>query len=323
MKVAEPGQTRPTTSPASRRCATRSGPTGRVRVDANGGGTSTPRSRLSRRSTGPPADWSTSSSPAATVDELAAVRRRVDVPIAADESIRRADDPLPGRPRRGRRHRGAQGAAARRRAAPACAIAEQIGLPVVVSSALETSVGLAAGRGAGRRAARAAVRLRARDRAAAHRDVVDEPPAAGRRRPAGRARPVPDAPRPSPPTAAPTARWLARLRARGARAGSRVNPRRRWRRVLVHELVRAGVREAVLPRARATRRWPSRCTPPTRPAGCGCTCASTSAPPASSRSGWPRRPAAGPGRHDVGHRRREPAPGRRWRRTTAACRCVR
>jgi O-succinylbenzoate synthase len=72
------------------------------------------------------------------------VRRRVDVPIAADESIRRADDPyLVAR----------MGAAdiAVLKVAPlggvrAClSIAERIGLPVVVSSALETSVGLAAG----------------------------------------------------------------------------------------------------------------------------------------------------------------------------------
>ena len=31
--------------------------------------------------------------PCASVEDLAAVRRRVDVPIAADESIRRAEDP--------------------------------------------------------------------------------------------------------------------------------------------------------------------------------------------------------------------------------------
>ena len=82
--------------------------------------------------------------PCATVEELAAVRRAVDVPIAADESIRRASDPylvrdleaadiavLKVQPLGGVR---------------ACLrIAEEIGLPVVVSSALETSVGIAAG----------------------------------------------------------------------------------------------------------------------------------------------------------------------------------
>ncbi len=72
------------------------------------------------------------------------MRRAVDVPIAADESIRRAADPylvrdleaadiavLKVQPLGGVR---------------ACLrIAEEIGLPVVVSSALETSVGIAAG----------------------------------------------------------------------------------------------------------------------------------------------------------------------------------
>jgi O-succinylbenzoate synthase len=82
--------------------------------------------------------------PCPTVEELAAVRRQVDVPIAADESIRLAGDPY-------------RVAAARAadiavlKVAPlggvaACLeIAERIGLPVVVSSALESSVGLAAG----------------------------------------------------------------------------------------------------------------------------------------------------------------------------------
>ncbi len=72
------------------------------------------------------------------------MRRRTSVPIAADESIRRAEDPmrvvaleaadiavLKVQPLGGVR---------------ACLrIAEQIGLPVVVSSALESSVGIAAG----------------------------------------------------------------------------------------------------------------------------------------------------------------------------------
>jgi O-succinylbenzoate synthase len=82
--------------------------------------------------------------PCPTVEELAAVRRRVDVPIAADESIRRADDPY--------RVRDLEAAdVAVLKVQPlggvrACLrIAEDIGLPVVVSSALETSVGLAAG----------------------------------------------------------------------------------------------------------------------------------------------------------------------------------
>ena len=82
--------------------------------------------------------------PCRTLDELAAVRRRVDVPIAADESIRKADDPLKV---------AVSGAAdiAVIKVAPlggvrrALEVAEACGLPCVVSSALETSVGMAAG----------------------------------------------------------------------------------------------------------------------------------------------------------------------------------
>jgi o-succinylbenzoate synthase len=82
--------------------------------------------------------------PCPTLDDLAELRRRVDVPVAADESIRRAEDPLAVR---------AAGAAdiVVVKAQPlggvwaALAVAEACGLPVVVSSAVETSVGLAAG----------------------------------------------------------------------------------------------------------------------------------------------------------------------------------
>ncbi|MBB5159180.1 o-succinylbenzoate synthase [Saccharopolyspora phatthalungensis] len=81
--------------------------------------------------------------PCWTVEELAAVRRKVDVRIAADESIRRADDPL---------RVAIAGAAdvAVIKCTPlggvrrSLEVAEAAGLPCVVSSALETSVGLAA-----------------------------------------------------------------------------------------------------------------------------------------------------------------------------------
>jgi O-succinylbenzoate synthase len=81
--------------------------------------------------------------PCAEVTELAAVRRRVRVPIAADESIRRAEDPT---------RVALAGAAdfAVIKCTPlggvrrALGIAERAGLPCVVSSALETSVGMAA-----------------------------------------------------------------------------------------------------------------------------------------------------------------------------------
>jgi O-succinylbenzoate synthase len=82
--------------------------------------------------------------PCPSIEELAAVRRQVDVRIAADESIRRAEDPVKV---------AVAGAAdvAVIKVAPlggvrrALEVAEACGLPCVVSSALETSVGLAAG----------------------------------------------------------------------------------------------------------------------------------------------------------------------------------
>ncbi len=82
--------------------------------------------------------------PCVTIEELAGVRRRVNVRIAADESIRRAEDPLKV---------AVAGAAdvAVLKVAPlggvrrALEVAEACGLPCVVSSAVETSVGLAAG----------------------------------------------------------------------------------------------------------------------------------------------------------------------------------
>ncbi len=82
--------------------------------------------------------------PCPSIDELAAVRRKVDVRIAADESIRRAEDPL--------RVAVANAAdVAVIKVAPlggvrrALEVAEAAGLPCVVSSAVETSIGLAAG----------------------------------------------------------------------------------------------------------------------------------------------------------------------------------
>jgi o-succinylbenzoate synthase len=81
--------------------------------------------------------------PCRSIDELAIVRRKVTVRIAADESIRRAEDPL---------RVAVAGAAdiAVIKCTPlggvhrSLQVAEAAGLPCVVSSALETSVGLAA-----------------------------------------------------------------------------------------------------------------------------------------------------------------------------------
>ncbi len=82
--------------------------------------------------------------PCKTVEELAEVRRLVDVPIAADESIRKADDPL-------RVVRAGAADIAVLKVAPLggiaklLAIAEQIDVPVVVSSALDSAVGIGRG----------------------------------------------------------------------------------------------------------------------------------------------------------------------------------
>jgi o-succinylbenzoate synthase len=82
--------------------------------------------------------------PCATVSELAELRSLVDVPIAADESIRKADDPL---------HVVRSGAAdiAVLKVAPLGGVAKildiarQIDIPVVVSSALDSAVGISRG----------------------------------------------------------------------------------------------------------------------------------------------------------------------------------
>lgn len=134
------------TDDADRLAAVRAvlGPAGKIRIDANGAwdvdtavATIT---RLDRAAGG----LEYVEQPCATVEELAAVRRRVDVPIAADESIRHADDPA-----RVARLEAADVAVLKVQplgGVRACLrIAADVGMPVVVSSALETSVGIAAG----------------------------------------------------------------------------------------------------------------------------------------------------------------------------------
>ena len=118
------------------------GPHGRVRIDVNGAWDVERAVRMIRLLDR--FDLEYVEQPCATLEELALVRRRVDVPVAADESIRRAEDPL--------RVRAAEAAdIAVLKVQPlggvrvALEVAERTGLPVVVSSAVETSVGLAAG----------------------------------------------------------------------------------------------------------------------------------------------------------------------------------
>ncbi|MFF5989823.1 o-succinylbenzoate synthase [Prauserella flavalba] len=119
------------------------GPAGAIRVDANAAWdvetAATAIGELARAAGG----LEYVEQPCATIDELAMVRRKVDVRIAADESIRRAEDPL---------RVAVAGAAdvAVLKVAPlggvgrALRVAEACGLPCVVSSAVESSVGLAA-----------------------------------------------------------------------------------------------------------------------------------------------------------------------------------
>jgi O-succinylbenzoate synthase len=142
VKVAEPGQTESDDLARVEAVRDALGPGGRIRVDANGGwdvDTAIRVLKLLDRS-----ELEYAEQPCRTVEELALVRRRQHVPVAADESIRRAEDPL-------RVARLGAADIAVLKVQPlggvrACLdIAEKIGLPVVVSSALETSVGIAAG----------------------------------------------------------------------------------------------------------------------------------------------------------------------------------
>ena len=147
VKVAERG--RSLAEDAERLEAVRDalGPAGKIRIDANGGWSVDEALHAIRRLVR--FDLEYAEQPCGTVEELADLRRRlaragVNVLVAADESIRRAEDPYQ---------------VARKEAADiavlkvqplggvrACLqIAERIGLPVVVSSALETSIGIRAG----------------------------------------------------------------------------------------------------------------------------------------------------------------------------------
>jgi O-succinylbenzoate synthase len=117
------------------------GPQVKIRIDANGRWGVDEAVRHLRDLA--PYDLELVEQPVATLDDLATVRRRTSVPVAADECVRTLDDarrlahlqaadvlvvkvqPLGG-------------------VRPALAVAEAAGLPVIVTSMLETSVGLAA-----------------------------------------------------------------------------------------------------------------------------------------------------------------------------------
>lgn len=137
VKVAEPGQS--LDDDVARVAAARE-VVAQVRIDANANW-SVAEAITAIRAIG---DVEYAEQPCATVDELAQVRRAVNVPIAADESIRKAADPL--------RVVAADAAdIAIVKVAPLggmralLALSEEIGLPVVVSSALDSAIGMAGG----------------------------------------------------------------------------------------------------------------------------------------------------------------------------------
>lgn len=145
VKVADPGQSLDDDVHRVRAVREALGPEGRIRVDANGLWNVDEAEHAIHALA--EFDLEYVEQPCGTVEELADIRKRVrymGVPIAADESVRKAEDPL---------------AVARAKAADvlvlkaqplggvtaAAAIAAEAGLPVVISSALDTSIGLSMG----------------------------------------------------------------------------------------------------------------------------------------------------------------------------------
>ena len=111
-----------------------------VRVDANGAWT-VDQAVAAAAALGP---LEYLEQPCATVDELAELRRRVDVPVAADESIRKAGDPL-AVVRAGAADIAVLKVAPLGGISAMLKIAAQIDIPVVISSALDSAVGIAVG----------------------------------------------------------------------------------------------------------------------------------------------------------------------------------
>jgi O-succinylbenzoate synthase len=140
VKVAEPGQT--LDDDVARVDAVRA-VVPIVRVDANGAWTVAQAIEAAAALTvSGPLEYI--EQPCATVDELAQVRRQVDVPVAADESIRKADDPL-AVVRAGAADIAVLKVAPLGGISALLTIAAQIDIPVVVSSALDSAVGIAVG----------------------------------------------------------------------------------------------------------------------------------------------------------------------------------
>jgi len=192
VKVAEPGQT--LADDEARVTAVRAalGPEGRIRIDANAAWDVPAAAHALARLDAAADGLEYAEQPCRTLEELRDLRGRTGVPVAADESLRRADDPI------------AVARSASRAvdlvvlkvqplggAAEALRLAEAAGLPAVVSSALETTVGLAVGLELALALPGLAGACGLGTAALLAEDVVDEPlrPESGRL--VGRARPVP------------------------------------------------------------------------------------------------------------------------------------
>ena len=142
VKIAEPGDDRD--ADLARVAAVRDvlGPNGRLRVDVNAAwSVDEAADRINEL------DWfdlEYVEQPVRTIDDLIELRRRVNVRIAADEAVRLADDPMEVA-RRGAADLLVLKVQTLGGARRTLDLAERSGMPVVISSALETSVGLAVG----------------------------------------------------------------------------------------------------------------------------------------------------------------------------------
>lgn len=144
IKVADPGSTLAEDAERIEAVRDAMGPDARLRVDANAAWSLEEALAalpvLDRAAGG----LEYAEQPCAALEDLATLRRVLDIPIAADESVRRAEDPL-------RVVRAEAADVLVMKVQPlggvqrCLELAEQAGLPVVVSSALESSVGLSAG----------------------------------------------------------------------------------------------------------------------------------------------------------------------------------
>lgn len=142
VKVAEPGEDAALDEARVEAVREALGPEGKLRIDVNAQwSVDDAVSRLERLAA---FDLEYVEQPVASVDELIELRGRVDVLIAADEAVRTADDPMEVVERGGADLLvlKVQPLGGVRRTLD---LAARAGLPVVISSALETSVGLAAG----------------------------------------------------------------------------------------------------------------------------------------------------------------------------------